>query len=385
MTTIRVSQEEETRLSTEFTPFGTVMYLYARSTDSVSAGTIGQDYVTFRYDEANVAFAVCDGVGQSFMGDLAARILGDGLIDWLLDLRSKPADAGAFRTMVEGALADLTAVGRETVANYQLPDHLPPILKQALEMQRSYGSESMFVAGRLALRGDPPFLALAWLGDSPMAAIDFNGELVDLGPRGSTAARWNADTGVKGTVNTWVGAADAVARVAGYTDGMTIDSVPTDAVLSRLTTEWQSNPPADDASLVDIRLKPSPQTTGKDDPEHLVRIAEFVPDETRPIPLPGTLKQRTPTPEKPAPPEPDEQPEPASPAAPGQPVGEWRSLDESGEKVHKPPATADRAAARLEQIRAWQSAARERLIGARLALDQIERLLADNEDDQTST
>lgn len=283
-TCVRLRQDLETPLTTLSTPFGTALYLYARSSDSVAASTIGQDYLAFCYDDHNLTFAVCDGVGQSFMGDLAARVLGDGLNAWLWSLDEKPADAESFSQATADALNLLTKAGEEAVNAFSLPDHLPPILVQALYQQRQYGSESMFVAGRLALDADEPWVALCWLGDSPVAAIDFNGELVDLGPRGHTSERWNATTGVKGEVHTWVGSAEGVARVAGYTDGLATGHVPTDADLARLLQTWVSDPPQDDASLFDVRLAPSPETTGQEaPPEPEVLESAFRRDESRPI------------------------------------------------------------------------------------------------------
>src|SRR5689334_16284453 len=167
--TVSLPQDSETPLTPLRTPVGTALYLYVRSVDSVNAHTIGQDYVTFQYRGTDLAFAVCDGVGQSFMGDLAARLLGDKLIEWLMSLQ-RPSDAERFSQSVADALNAMTISTAQQVAQYKLPDHLPPILTQALENQRRYGSESMFVAGRLALGSDDPWVALCWLGDSPVAA-----------------------------------------------------------------------------------------------------------------------------------------------------------------------------------------------------------------------
>ncbi len=290
---VRLPQDVETPLTTLSTPSGTALYLYARSGDSVAARTIGQDYVAFRYGPHDLTFAVCDGVGQSFMGDLAARLLGDGLNAWLWQIE-RPADAPAFSQEVANALNELTTVGAERVAAFKLPGNLPPMLVQALEGQRKYGSESMFVAGRIALGGGDPWVALCWLGDSPVAAIDIDGKLVDLGPKGHTSERWNAATGVKGEVHTWVSSAEHVARVAGYTDGLGVEHVPTDADIARLMELWAETPPGDDASLFDVRLAPSPETTGQDhapEPGEL-RVLEFEPDSSRPIVVPEERSPR---------------------------------------------------------------------------------------------
>jgi hypothetical protein len=369
----KLPQLTDTPLTTLRTPLGTALYLYARSGDSVASETVGQDYVAFRYGPRDLVFAVCDGVGQSFMGDLAARIVGDGLVEWLWEVE-RPADAEAFSEAVAEALNAMVERGGQEVAAFALPAHLPPILVQALENQRAYGSESMFVAGRLALAESDPWIALCWLGDSPVAAIDIDGELVDLGPKGHTSERWNSGSGVKGPVHAWVGGAENVARVAGYTDGLAVNDVPTDETLVDLMARWQTSPPADDASLFDIRLAPSPETTGEPTPpgkgQEQPGEAEPESDElldTRPIVVDMDAIRRTPVTSR----EPIQAQTPEGPA-----VSSWRPLLERGEPVDSavdlPPETR-------QQIQMWQQAALLGLTSAALAMVMVERLLLEQD------
>jgi hypothetical protein len=394
---IRLPQRSETPLTSLSTPFGTAMYLYARSNDSVHAQTVGQDYLAFRYDPLNLAFAVCDGVGQSFMGDLAARLLGEGLIEWLWALDTQPESTESFSQATGDALNALTVEAGPEVAAFNLPASLPPILVQALEMQRDYGSESMFVAGRLALDGASPWAALCWLGDSPVAAIDIDGELVDLGPKGHTSERWNARTGVKGEVHTWVGDTDQVARVAGYTDGLALSHVPTDADLARLMEAWAIDPPGDDASLFDVRLAPSPATTGQEEapaPEDLEALV-FDVDTSRPI----VVEDEPRTPVRNVEPIPTDVPESSA-------VEGWRPLQEEAQPtVPKLPTAEDLQPEKLaaqgmelisslaantsgaptlsaqQQAQMWQQAALLGLTSATLAMLMVERLAKQQTDE----
>ncbi|MCC6905163.1 MAG: protein phosphatase 2C domain-containing protein [Anaerolineae bacterium] len=387
---VRVRQDIETPLTTLRTEPGMALYLYARSGDSVSAGTVGQDYVAFQHNRTNLTFAVCDGVGQSFMGDLAARIVGDGLNDWLWAL-DRPTDEQDFAQQVTEALNELTETSAGQVTAYQLPAHLPAIVMQALEMQRRYGSEAMFVAGRIALDGPDPWVALCWLGDAPVAAIDIDGKLVDLGPHGRTSERWNATTGVKGTVHTWVGSARHVARVAGYTDGLSMGhgNVPTDADLERLMKLWATDPPSDDASLFDVRLAPSPATTGQKLLPAPVVPAEQQPGpiEARPIELPDG--ERTPisgmspiTAEKPANPAESWRPleRQEKQAAPEKPAGEPET---GGTLTIELPDLSKLAEGKdlstREAIRVWQQAAMAGLTSAALAISMTIYLLKEQE------
>jgi hypothetical protein len=372
---MKLPQDVETPLTPLRTPAGTVLYLYVRSADSVNAKTIGQDYVTFRYRGKDLSFAVCDGVGQSFMGDVAARLLGDSLTEWLMNIE-RPKSDEQFSIDVRDSLNAMTARTAQDVADYKLPDSLPPILVQALEMQRKYGSESMFVAGRLAMEGSDPWVALCWLGDAPVAAIDIDGELVDLGPHGHTSERWNATTGVKGEVHTWVHDAKNVARVAGYTDGLGVEHVPTDVDLADMMAHWMENPPGDDASLIDIRLAYSPQTVGEtESPDETRRMLQlparasepdfFSVDEARPIIV---------------------EPEPRTPVVGLAPieappetsaVGEWRPLIKSPESI-LPKAADLENLSKQQQIQMWQQAAILGLTSAALAMMMLDRLMEED-------
>jgi hypothetical protein len=354
-------QEIETPLTVLETSFGTALFFYARSIDSVQSSTVGQDYVAYRYGKTDLVFAVCDGVGQSFIGDLAARLLGEALLDWLWD-NPVPLDADEYSDKISTALNEQTQSTAQHVAEYQLPDGLPAILKQALEMQRAYGSESMFVAGRLALGGPEPRVGLCWLGDSPVAAIDIDGKLVDLGPKGHTSERWNATTGVKGTIHTWVSTAQKVARVAGYTDGLGLAHAPTDAQLAALIEEWGKSPPSDDASLFDVRLAPSLQTIGNTQPPQ--------GDIARPI---SVQEERSPVAEI--------IPITDLPAIRSS-IESWRPLlaEKAQQAETKSEASApDEAATAQQQIRVWQQAALLGLTSAALAMLMLERLIDDNE------
>jgi hypothetical protein len=227
----------------------------------------------------------------------------------------------------------------------------------------------MFVAGRLALTEPDPWVALCWLGDSPVAAIDIDGKLMDLGPKGHTSERWNATTGVKGSIHTWTGSARRVARVAGYTDGLGLAHAPTDAQLARLMSEWKTTPPADDASLFDVRLAPSPQTIG----EPVTPV--YKADDTRPIVIMD--ERRTPVTAL----EPLENIPPARQMIEGwRPLSDKvRSLEEKvSQAVPGAPSSMDGLSAQ-QQMHVWQQAALLGLTSAALAMLMLERLITEQE------
>jgi hypothetical protein len=253
------------------------------------------------------------------------------------------------------------------------------------------------VAGRIALAPPDPWIALCWLGDSPVAAIDIDGKLVDLGPRGQTSERWNAATGVKGEVHTWAGSAERVARVAGYTDGLAVEHVPTDADLARLMELWLSSPPADDAALFDVRLAPSPQTTGQEKPPapEELKVPAFEADLGRPIVLDETprtpvrgvqpIEARAadetavegwrPLVEGPAAAAPEAAP-PAGVPAPPQTLSQAAEMLSalSSQALGLPP-TMPPALDQQQQMAMWQQAALLGLTSAALAMLMMERLM----------
>ena len=64
---------------------GLLRYAYDLARDSRDSDEPGQDFLAFRYGGGRLAFAVCDGVGGSFLGHLAAQFLGEHLVAFLWD------------------------------------------------------------------------------------------------------------------------------------------------------------------------------------------------------------------------------------------------------------------------------------------------------------
>src|SRR2546423_1779915 len=118
---LQVAQDRETPVQVKRHSAFSWRYAYARSADTRKVGDPGQDYLTFRYSDSAFAFALCDGGSQSFFGDLAARFLGDGLMEWLWgDLRSQPADLseGRVRDALTQNLHSLAVRSQAMVKDY---------------------------------------------------------------------------------------------------------------------------------------------------------------------------------------------------------------------------------------------------------------------------
>jgi hypothetical protein len=258
---IQLSQGGETPLNNLATPFGAIRYLYSRSADSVAQETQGQDYLAFRYDDERVTFALCDGVSQSFMGDVAARFLGDQLVDWLWKYDG-PSEPVALAAAVQMYLNHLRSEAETLISQYPLPDDLPALTREALEGQRAYGSEAMFVAGRAELSSGQDRVLLCWLGDSTLKALDDKGQIINTGPHGTTAERWSSVHGVKGRVHAWKGSSSQVTRLVAHSDGIETETVMkslgTHGLLQQAVDHLQTRPASDDISLLDVNMDKQP-------------------------------------------------------------------------------------------------------------------------------
>jgi len=137
-------------------------YGYGRAAETVHQGDSGQDFAAVRMDGNVCTFVMCDGVGMSYLGDFAARFLGNALLEWLETTPNPTAEA------VEHLLQELTVPASEQLKKIQPLDNSPLLLREVLMEKRSRGSQAMYVCGRIELsRGlGKSRMWMAWQGDS---------------------------------------------------------------------------------------------------------------------------------------------------------------------------------------------------------------------------
>jgi hypothetical protein len=232
-----------------------VRVLLDRSFESAQAGEPTQDYMAIRCDPGRLTFAVTDGVGSSFLGDVAAQILAAHLTDWLAP---RPRHTSAFDRELD---ADLRALSREVmdrVASWPLPASASGLVRSALDQQRAYGSEAMFACGAVDLTGRDAMVSVAWLGDAHVRVIMRDGR--HMHHSGATTDRWSSRLGPRGAVQTRTWPAAEVARVMMCTDGLRpeLDAVLelADDQLSARVAALAARPGNDDIALVDVGLVP---------------------------------------------------------------------------------------------------------------------------------
>ncbi len=259
--TITIPQDRETVASRDIAPGPIAFtYVYARSRDTRQAGSVGQDFIAYRYDEEQIVFAVCDGVSQSFYGEIAARFLGLHLVDLLS--RIDTAQTEPFLEDVNAALQDWTANASTEVQAKQINPNLPEMQRIALERKRENGSESMFVAGRVDRQGQR--VALCWMGDMRLWLWDAEGRTLDIpGAVWETRERWSTRLGPKnGKARGCVLPLGEAVRLTAHSDGVghygAAFAQLSQDMLNSMVDELGRAAASDDISVFDIDLAVRP-------------------------------------------------------------------------------------------------------------------------------
>ncbi len=272
--TQRVPQTIETPVSFVAVPNAYVRYAYARSSDSMASQVEGQDYLCFQHNDQRLVFVVCDGVGSSFCGNLAARILGDALLEWMwaLDI-TYLGGAAALAEAATGHLNRIQKHAQHEVAEYQIPETISGLVRQALEAQRAYGSETIFAAARI----DHPsatipegLVSVCWMGDTQIHVLDEEGNPLDLGGEWNNANRWSTAQGVRGRLSAWMHELQGIRRLVAFTDGLTAHAARlmeySDGTLDREIRAGALLPSSDDVAFIDVVVR-TPRYEGYPDPQ----------------------------------------------------------------------------------------------------------------------
>ncbi len=275
--TVTLPQDQDLSARRELLPGGAALvYVSARARDTLAANAPNQDFVAFRYDSDKIVFAVCDGVSQSFYGDLAARLLGTRLVSWLWACDLDGQSTTSFLAELNAALRHWTADATARVQAKAIRADLPEMQRVALERKRLNGSESMFVAGLIDRTHDR--IVLCWLGDSRLRLWTEQGQPIELPNVGwETRQRWSSRIGPKNgeaygcilsldsadaadaaDLANSTGSGRAIARITAHTDGVgryagSFAQLAPDQ-LDPMIEVLRQGPTSDDVSVLDINL-----------------------------------------------------------------------------------------------------------------------------------
>lgn len=245
----------------------TFRYGYSRAQESKQLGDKGQDYLSLYCASDKLVFTVCDGVSQSFFGDIAARYLGDILMEWFKSILDG-STLESMGTALSKTLQEATAQAGDLVDLHKLPADIPQMFRSVLEEKRRLGSETTFIVGRVDLPGagfPDGRVALAWMGDSRLRIWDDNREIsANLGGEFATMQRWSTRRGpVGGAVHVYEGTVagpQAVRRILAYTDGLSnIDGITELLSSGQLQASIDATadmPTSDDVAVIEVLLEP---------------------------------------------------------------------------------------------------------------------------------
>ncbi len=266
---LSVPQDRETPVQAARCGAFELRYAYARSHETQEAAQPGQDYLAVRADAQALVFALCDGVSESFYGEIAAHFLGDQLVAFLWTLAN---NTGAPTEAQSAGLAEQLPIWASSatplVEQRQLPDGIPALQREALEQKRALGSQSMFVCGRVDLPS--PALPqgrvlLAWMGDSRLRLLSPTGVLRIPPGTFDTAQRWSTRVGpLNGQPNVYLAPlVEGGERTAGllvFSDGLSAldrsDGSPNSLDLAAAIARAAEAANSDDISFLEVCWEP---------------------------------------------------------------------------------------------------------------------------------
>jgi hypothetical protein len=268
---LKVPQDRESPVQVVRGQMLAYRFAYARAADTRAAGDVGQDYLAVREGAQVFVFVLCDGVSQSFYGDLAARYLGDALVAWLGEHLPPTIGAEVIRATLTAHLRELTGPATRQVQRYSLPPDIPLMLREVLQEKRAMGSESTFVCGRIDLPGGnfpAGRIVLAWMGDSRLRLwMGDDAHVTDVGGVFETGQRWSTRRGpVGGDVNVFVAPLEQdgqrINRLMAYSDGLAAldswDRDPSNHAVQDLIAQASEAATSDDVSFLEVWLGPAP-------------------------------------------------------------------------------------------------------------------------------
>lgn len=201
--------------------------LHIRGREAAVGALPTQDYALLAHMKAarTLSFCVCDGVGSSYFGGFAALHVARHVVPWLA--RRDPVTAPLAQHAADLARA-LDAWASD--AHRELPV-LPAtieggaIVREVLEELRDdYGSETMFLSGRIDLgeranASVPARILLFWMGNVTARLHTACGSHSEVIGGGDNVSRWSTRRHVRGNLGAAQYTLGSYNRLVVYTDG----------------------------------------------------------------------------------------------------------------------------------------------------------------------
>ncbi|WP_377865880.1 hypothetical protein [Bacillus sp. R86525] len=250
-----LSQEKETVLQEKNSKHFTYRYSYVRAKETQELNESGQDFLVFQDNGTSFIFVLCDGVGMSFHGEIAAEFLGMKLLNLFETCQEKGQD---ISTLLNKKLKNWTEEASVEVSAFQLPEETPWLLRDVLEEKRKQGSEAMFIGGKIELipNQDKVQVTMVTHGDSFVQLFQEKKDCLNVMKfERNIEKRWSTQGGIIGgelEVFSKTLSREEVNRIVIHSDGlMSLMQYNFEEVLKEIERA-QCSPTSDDISFLDI-------------------------------------------------------------------------------------------------------------------------------------
>ncbi|PES97810.1 hypothetical protein CN491_02890 [Bacillus cereus] len=250
-----LSQEKETVLQEKKSKHFTYRYSYVRAKETQELNESGQDFLVFQDNGTSFIFVLCDGVGMSFHGEIAAEFLGMKLLNLFETCQESGQD---IPTLLDEQLNNWIKEASEEVSAFRLPEETPWLLRDVLEEKRKQGSEAMFIGGKIELipNQDKVQITIVVHGDSFVQLFqDKNNYSNVVNFERNIEKRWSTQRGIIGSELEFFSktlSREEVNRIVVHSDGlMSLMQYNFEEVLKEIERA-QCSPTSDDISFLDI-------------------------------------------------------------------------------------------------------------------------------------
>lgn len=235
MTTLETEQSSDTRLTQLVRGPFILRFASYRKSEDAKLGLRSEDYLVSDLSPAHAMFALCDGVGTSFYGNIGSQFLGETLTHWLRNiLLPESLSESSVKKWLDGLNSDLTrvltnivALATSTVKEKELSshDHLTKIAE--ISQRDDYGTQSNFVCGRIWPKSPQlpnGMVVVFWVGNARGRIFHGNNDLSYLLKWGANPDQlkevWSSKEGIIGKLYSFQTDLSQVDTILAYSDGL---------------------------------------------------------------------------------------------------------------------------------------------------------------------